>query len=95
MVSHDLCPVLQPPVVGPQGLDKGIEGVVLVPIPVTLGAQPVKAVVLLLGPTLQFLSPADKAREERSQGKREHGRDERGRNSKTQLKKHVPGRHAT
>jgi hypothetical protein len=52
--------VLQPSVVGPQGLHEGVEGVVLVPVPVALGAQLSEAVVPLPSSTLQLLSPTDK-----------------------------------
>jgi hypothetical protein len=47
LVTHGLDLILQPPVVGLQGLDKGIKGVVLVSVPVTLGAQLVEAVLPL------------------------------------------------
>jgi hypothetical protein len=52
LVTHGLDLILQPPVVGLQGLDKGIKGVVLVSVPVTLGAQLVEAVLPL--PSLAF-----------------------------------------
>jgi hypothetical protein len=42
-----LQPVLQPPVVGPQSLHEGVEGDVLVPLPVALGAQLSEVVVPL------------------------------------------------
>jgi hypothetical protein len=38
LVSHGTQPVLQPPVVGPQGLYESVEGFVLAPVPVELGA---------------------------------------------------------
>jgi hypothetical protein len=38
LVPHEFHPVLQPPVVGPQGLDKGVEGIILVLVPVALKA---------------------------------------------------------
>jgi hypothetical protein len=66
---HGLDPILQPPIVGLQGLDKGVESVVLVSIPVMLGAQLVEALMPLLSSALQLLSPADKARGRPSQGK--------------------------
>jgi hypothetical protein len=37
LVPQGLGPVHQPPVCSPQGLDKGVEGVVLPPVPVDLG----------------------------------------------------------
>jgi hypothetical protein len=55
--------VLQPPVVGTQGLDEDVEGVVLVSVLVELGAQLSEAVVPLPSSALQLLSPADKTRE--------------------------------
>jgi hypothetical protein len=67
-------PPYQPPVRGPQGLDEGVEGVVLPPVPAELGVQPVESVVSLPGLTLQFLPPADKAREDRGQRKRKRGK---------------------
>jgi hypothetical protein len=45
-----------------QGLDKGVEGVVLVSVPVTLGAQLVEAVVPLPSSALQLLSLENKTR---------------------------------
>jgi hypothetical protein len=42
----------------------------------------IEAVVPLPGPTLQLLSPTDKAREKLSQRKRKRGRDERKRGGK-------------
>jgi hypothetical protein len=63
LVSHSLEPVLQPPVVGPQGLDKGVNDVVLFPVPVALRAQLIEAVIPLLSSALQLLSPADMVRE--------------------------------
>jgi hypothetical protein len=89
LVTHGLDPILQPPVVGLQGLDKGAKGVVLVSAPVTLGAQLVEAVVPLPSSALQLLSPANKARGRLSQRKRKRGRNEKrrgGKNSKTQQK---------
>jgi hypothetical protein len=38
LVPHGPQPVLQPPVVGPQGLHEGVEGVVLILVPIALGA---------------------------------------------------------
>jgi hypothetical protein len=45
----------QPAVICPQGLHEGVEGVVLAPVPVELGAQLGEAVVPCLSPTLQLL----------------------------------------
>jgi hypothetical protein len=75
-MPHNLQPVLQPPVVGPQGFDERVQGVVLVLVPVVLIAQAVEAVVPLPGSTLQLLSSADKEREKLSQEKHERERDE-------------------
>jgi hypothetical protein len=61
-------PVLQPPVVGPQGFDESVQGVVLVPVPVALGAQLIEAVVPLSSPALQLLSTANKVREKAKSG---------------------------
>jgi hypothetical protein len=63
LVPHSLQLVLQPPVVGTQGLDEDVEGVVLVSVLVELGAQLSEAVVPLPSSALQLLSPADKTRE--------------------------------
>jgi hypothetical protein len=62
LIMHGLDPILQPPIVGLQGPDKGVKGIVLVSVPVTLGVQLVDAVVPLPSSTLQLLSPANKAR---------------------------------
>jgi hypothetical protein len=78
LITHGLDPILQPLVVGPQGLDKGVKGVVLVSVPVTLGAQLVEAVMPLPSSALQLLSLADKARGKLSQRKHKHGTDEGG-----------------
>jgi hypothetical protein len=47
LVTHGLDLILQPLIVSLQGLDKGVKGVVLILVPVTLGAQLVEAVVPL------------------------------------------------
>jgi hypothetical protein len=60
LVTHNFQPVLQPPVVGSQGFDESVQGVILVPVPVTLITKAVEVAVPLLGSTLQLLSPADK-----------------------------------
>jgi hypothetical protein len=79
LVTHGLDPILQPPVVGLQGLDKGVKGVVLVSVPATLGAQLVEAVVPLSSSALQLLSLTDKAKgeaeseEAQAQKRRERG----------------------
>jgi hypothetical protein len=86
LVSHGLQPVLQPPVIGPQGLHEGVEGVVLVSVPVPLDAQPNEAVVPLPGSAFQLLSPAVKSNT-RAEG-----------NGRTDLESdgtHVPRRSAT
>jgi hypothetical protein len=70
-----------------QGLDKGVEGVVLVSVPVTLGAQLVEAVVPLPSSTLQLLSLEKNTRWKPSQRKRKRGETRKGgeaKNSKTQ-----------
>jgi hypothetical protein len=63
LVPHEPQPVLQPPVVGPQGLHEGVEGVVLIPVPIALGAQSSEVVIPLPSSTLQLLSPAVKSAE--------------------------------
>jgi hypothetical protein len=55
-----LQPVLQAPVVGSQGFDESVQGVVLVPVPVALRAQLIEAVIHLSSSALQLLSTADK-----------------------------------
>jgi hypothetical protein len=70
--------ILQPPVVGLQGHDEGVKGVILVSVPVTLETQLVEAVMPLSSSDLQLLPPADKARGKPSQEKRKCGRDEGG-----------------
>jgi hypothetical protein len=91
LVMHGLNPILQPPVVGLQGLDKGV---VLVSVPVTLGAKLVEAVMPLPSSALQLLLPTDKVRGKLSQRKRKRGRGERG-DSKIQQKKCVPRKPTT
>jgi hypothetical protein len=66
---------------GPQGLDEGVEGVVLPPVPVELGIQAVKGVVPLPGLALQILPPTGKAR---ADGGREECK--RGRNKGKKLR---------
>jgi hypothetical protein len=82
LVPQSFRPVRQPPVRGPQGLDEGVESVVLLPVPVVLGVQPVESVVSLPGLTLQLLPPADKAGEDMGQGKRKRGRNKGGKTAK-------------
>jgi hypothetical protein len=65
---HNLQPVLQPPVVGLQGFDESVQGIVLVPVPVVLGAQLIETVVPLSSPALQLLSAANKVREKAKSG---------------------------
>jgi hypothetical protein len=84
LVTHVLDPILQPPVVGLQGLDKGVKGVVLVLVSVTLGAQLVEAVMPLPSSALQLLSPPDKVRGKLSLRECKHGRDETGGDSEIQ-----------
>jgi hypothetical protein len=52
LVPHSLKPVLQPPVIGPQGLHEGVEGIVLLLVPVAFRAQLSEAVVPLRSPAL-------------------------------------------
>jgi hypothetical protein len=72
LVPHSAQPVLQPPTVGSLGFDESVQSVILVPIPVTLGAQPIEVVVPLSGTTLKLLSTMnetwEKARSEKRTG---------------------------
>jgi hypothetical protein len=87
LVLQGLHPVHQPPVRGPQGLDKGVEGVVLPPVPVELDVHAVEGVVPLLGPTLQILPPTGKAREDGGQEECKHGRN-KGKKPRNPAKNH-------
>jgi hypothetical protein len=64
MVQQGLGPVYQPPVWRPQGLDEGVDGVVLPPVLAEIGVEAVKGVIYLPGPALQILPPTGKARED-------------------------------
>jgi hypothetical protein len=86
LVLQGFCPVHQPPVVGPQGFDEGVEGVVLLPVPARLGVQLVEDAVPLPSPTLQLLLPADKERENAGQGERKRERNEREETTKSNEK---------
>jgi hypothetical protein len=55
VVSQGFRPVRQPPVVGPQGLDEGVEGVALLLQPAELGAHLVEGAVSVPGANLQLL----------------------------------------
>jgi hypothetical protein len=59
LIPHSLKTILQPPVIGPQGLHEGVEGVVLQLVPVAVRTQLSEAVVPLPSPALQFLLPTD------------------------------------
>jgi hypothetical protein len=74
LVQQGLGPVHQPPVWRPQGLDEGVDGVVLPPVPTEIDVEAVEGVVSLPGLELQILPPTGKAREDGGQGKHEHGR---------------------
>jgi hypothetical protein len=82
LVRQGIRSVHQPSVRRPQGLDEGVEGVLLPPVPVELGVQAVEGVVPLSGPTLQILPPTDKARENEGQEELKRGRN-KGKNHKT------------
>jgi hypothetical protein len=62
VVSQGFCSVRQPLVAGPQGHDKGVEGVALLLEPVEFGAHLVEGVVSVLGADLQLLPPANEDR---------------------------------
>jgi hypothetical protein len=51
-----LQPVIQPPAIGSQGFDEIVQSVVLVPVPVALGAQLIETVIPFLSPALKLLS---------------------------------------
>jgi hypothetical protein len=85
LVQQGLGPVHQPPVWSPHGLDEGVEGVVLPPVPVELGIQAVESVVPLLDPTLQILPPTDKEREDEGQEQLKRGGN-KGKNHETRRK---------
>jgi hypothetical protein len=59
MISQGFRPVRQPPVVGPQGLDEGVESVALLLEPVELGAHLVDGAIHVPGADLQLLPPAN------------------------------------
>jgi hypothetical protein len=59
VVSQGFRPVRQPSVVGPQGLDEGVEGVALLLEPTELRAHLVEGVVSVPGVDLQLLLPAN------------------------------------
>jgi hypothetical protein len=63
LVLHSAQPVLQPPAVGSQGFDESVQSVILVPIPVALGAQLIEAIIPLLSTTLKLLSMVNETRE--------------------------------
>jgi hypothetical protein len=64
MIQQGLGPVHQPPVGRPQRLNKGVEGVVLPPVPVEVSIEAVEGVVSLPGPALQVLPSTGKAKED-------------------------------
>jgi hypothetical protein len=61
-IQQGLSPVHQPPDRRPQGLDEGVQGLVLPPVLVKVGVQVVEGIVSLPGPALQLLPPTSKAR---------------------------------
>jgi hypothetical protein len=61
-VQQGLSPVRQPPVRRSQGLDEGVQGLVLPPVPMKVGVEAVEGVVSLPGPALQLLPPTSEAR---------------------------------
>jgi hypothetical protein len=63
-----LQPVLQPPVVGSQGFGKSVQGVILVPVPVALGAPLIEVVIPLSSPALKLLSTMNEMREKAESG---------------------------
>jgi hypothetical protein len=60
LVAQSLCPVRQPAIPGPQGLDERVEGVPLLPELAELSAHLVEGAVPVVGTELQLLPPADK-----------------------------------
>jgi hypothetical protein len=61
-VQEGLGPACQPPVRRPEGLDKGLQGLLLPPVPVEVGVKAVEDGVPLPGPELQLLPPTSRAR---------------------------------
>jgi hypothetical protein len=59
LVPQGFRPIRQPPVLRPQGLDEGVEGIALLLEPAELGAHPVEGIVPSPGAVLQFLPPAN------------------------------------
>jgi hypothetical protein len=78
LVPHSAQPVLQPPTVGLQGFDESVQSVILVPIPIALGAQPIEAVVPPSGAALKLLSTMNETWEKaRSENARAQNRQEK------------------
>jgi hypothetical protein len=61
-VQQRLSPVRQPPVRRPEGLDKGLQGLVLPPVPAVIGIEAVEDGVPLPGLALQLLPSISRAR---------------------------------
>jgi hypothetical protein len=55
-----LQPVIQPPAVGSQGFNESVQSVVLVLVPVALGAQLIDMVIPLSSPVLKLLSTVNR-----------------------------------
>jgi hypothetical protein len=84
-----LQPVLQLPIVGLQGLHEGVEGVVLVPVPVALGAQLSGRLYLSRARPSSSCRQQTRCRRTQSQKTRKHKGDKGA--SLESAKKHVPG----
>jgi hypothetical protein len=63
LVAQGLRPVCQPAISGPQGLDEGVESIVLLLELAELSAHPVESAVPAAGAELQLLPPVDKIHE--------------------------------
>jgi hypothetical protein len=88
LVTHSLQPVIQPPAVGSQSLNESVQSVVLVPVPVALGAQLIEVVIPLSGPALKLLSTANRCGRRQNQKTRGCKGDEE--KSRIQQQEYVP-----
>jgi hypothetical protein len=87
LVLHSAQPVLQPPAIGSQGFDETVQSIILVPIPVALGAQLIEADIPLLSAALKLLLTMNKTREKaRSENARARKRQEKISNSTTKAR---------
>jgi hypothetical protein len=85
MVQLGVSPVHQPPIWRSQGLDEGVEGIVLPPVPAEISVEAVEGVVSRPRSALQILPSMGKAREDRVRESTNAEESER-RNYETQQK---------